>query len=504
VPSVLFRETQRTCLFVAMFLAMVLMVVDLLWWSPGEGFAGVGGQPAFLALCVLGFLLLASMVDRHLRTFGPPAATVRPRVAIARFLLAGVPLAGLLTIPAWRWLGDHPRSRIARACSIHGEADSPADSRAAGGEWLLRRTGGSYWLHRLGVGALGLQATWPRGTSFGMVFVLFGSLGLCAAWVPLCRPEWAPGGPWIGWGIAIGLTALFHLAGAAAAFAVLASEARHLGLDGRRAWMLEAPAVLWLVPIPFAALLGVAWLFTVDMLPAIRGREKALVNRAFDRSGSLLLRAPWRGLHEELGRRSRHVPWFQLLGFQLGEIERPREVSRAVRRRNRLRRLLLALWCCGLAQATVVWLAVAGSPSVDFAKLLADSALSFGSGALAGVMIVQVFRRRKRLPEPRWASVGGALGVAAWVGLLGALGMEVGLAIAVESAERLGWALAVGGGVGLALTMFRVQLRAVFSPLPGSSQQDDRFALLLAGVFLAIAVLGLVLMNETQMMSDRP
>lgn len=503
----MFREPQRTCLFVAMLLAMVLLVVDIVWWSPGEGFAGVRNQPAYLALCVLGCLLLASMVDRHLRTFGLPGTVVRAHIAAARFLLAGVPVAGLLTIPAWRWLGDHPRSRLARACStceaVGSPADALTDTRAEGG-WLLQRSGGSYWLHRLGLAALGLRATWPRGTSFGMVFVLLFSLGLCAALVPLCRPQWAPGGPWIRWSIAIALTSLFHLAGAVAAFAVLALEARHLGLTGGRAWLLEAPAVLWLVPIPFAALLGIAWFFTVDLVPAIRGREKALVHRAFDRSGSVLSRAPWRGLHEKLGRRSRQVPWFQLLTFQLGDLERPREVNRAARRTNRLRRSVLALWCCGLAQATVVWLAASGSMGIGLAELLADSALSFGSGALAGLMIVQIFRRRNRLPEPRWASVAAALAVVVWAGLLGALGMEVGLAIARDSAERLGRALAIGGGVGLALTMFRVQLRAAFPPLPRSSEQDDRFALLLVGVFLAVAILGLVLVNATQMMSDRP
>ncbi len=107
----------------------------------------------------------------------------------------------------------------------------------------------------------------------------------------------------------------------------------------------------------------------------------------------------------------------------------------------------------------------------------------------------QVFRRRSRLPEPRWAYGADFLAGTGWVGLLSALGGEVGLAVAGGSAELLGRGLAIGAGVAFALTGTRIQLRATFPSLPGRSEQDDRFSLILFVGFLVLAGLGLWLMN---------
>ena len=204
---------------------------------------------------------------------------------------------------------------------------------------------------------------------------------------------------------------------------------------------------------------------------------------------------PWRRLHEELGQHTAEVPWFQLVGLQLGELERPRDASLTERRLALLRRVTLALLPFEIALATGWWLAWrAPSPSI-FEQCLADAARNLGTGALLGVILVQILRRRGRLPEPRWSFIADLLAGAGWVGLLITLGGGAGLAIVYGPVDRLGRVLAVGAGVGLVLVLFRVKLRVAFPPLPGTTKGDDRFALILFAVFLVLASVGLFLMN---------
>jgi len=482
IPSAVLRKPQRTCLFVAVSSALALLVVDLGWWFPGTEPSSVAGEPAYWALCGLGWLLNALVLDRHLRTSNPSVATIRRWIAVARFCLAGVPVAGLLTVPAWQWLAQ------ARFRWIATDGAGRKASQTKGIDVVPRG-------HRLTVGLLGRGATWPRAGSAGFLLVLLLNLGLFALWIPLSLPRGGPSVSLGSWIVPIALSVLWHLAGTGAALGVLALEARSLGLSGGIARLLTAPALLWLVPIPGAALLGVVSFVVLDAVPRLRLRELTLVHRAFAEPGSLLFAEPWRRLHRELGQHASDVPWIQLLGLQLGELERQREVGRAERGFVRLRRVTLALLPFEAALAIGWWTATGGSSSTIIERCLVDSVRNLGIGALLGAALVQVLRWRRRLPEPRWSFVAEGFTGAGWAGLLGAWGGEVGLAIAGGSAERLGQVLAVGASVGLALTLYRIKIRVAFPPLPGTSEGEDRFALVLVLSFLALAVGGLFLMS---------
>jgi len=479
-PSVLFANPQRTCLFPAVTLAPVLLAVDLVWWSPGEGSYDLAGNGAYWAVCALGSLLQALMVVRFLRTFDPPRLEIRWGISVTRFVLTGVPVAGFLTVPAWRWLVRERPERI-------GQPMAPsAPPISSGGCPLGRRL-------RLAKGA-----TWPRGASFGLPFVLFLTIGLAFLWIPLCAPPGTSSDGWtgwFGWATALLLGGLLHLAATAGSFTVLAIEARVLGLSPSGERLLKAPALLWLLPIPGAALLGVVYLMTLDATPRLRRRERTLVRRSFDRSGPLLERGPWRRLRTELRRRPSKVPWFRLIELQLGELERPRSPTRAERRLLRLRRLTMGLLPFEVALAAAWWAAEASPETLPYAELAVTSILDVGVGALAGLVAVQALRRRRRLPEPRAASFAGALAALGWVGLFVALGGEVGLALGLQAIERVGRAFTIGASVGAVITMFRVQLRSVFPPLPESSEEDDRFALVLLVLFVAVLGFGIVLME---------
>jgi len=479
-PSVLFGNPQRTCLFVAALLALVLFVVDLVWWSPGDGSYDLAGDGAYWAVCALGSLLQALMVVRFLRTFDPPRLEIRSWISVARFVLAGMPVAGFLTVPAWRWLVRERPERIGQpVCRlVH-----PIGLRGCRLGRRLRLVKG---------------ATWPRGASPGFPFVLFLTIGLAFLWIPLCAlPGLSSAGwsGWLGWGTALSLGGLLHLAGTVAAVTVLAIEARVLGLSPPGARLLKAPALLWLLPIPGAALLGMVYMMALDATPRLRRRERTLVRRSFDRSGPLLERGPWRRLRTELRKRPSKVPWFRLIELQLGELERPRDASRAERRLLRLRRLTMGLLPFEVALAAAWWAAGATPETLPYAELAVTSMLDVGVGALAGLVAVQALRRRRRLPEPRAASFAGALAALGWAGLVVALGGEVGLALGLLAIERVGRALTIGASVGVALTMFRLQLRAVFPPLPGSSEEDDRFAFVLLLLFVAVLGFGIFLVD---------
>lgn len=478
-PSVVFANPQRTCLFVADLLALGLPVADLVWWSPGEGSYDLAGDGAYWAVCALGSLLQALMVVRYLRTFDPPRLEIRRGISVARFVLAGVPVAGFLTVPAWRWLARERPERI--GWPVEPSAPPVGLGRCRIGRKLRPAKG----------------ATWPRGASPGFPFVVFLTIGLAFLWIPLCASHGRLSAGWIGWlgwGAVLSIGGLLHLAGTAAAFTTLAIEARVLGLSPPGARLLKAPALLWLLPMPGAALVGLVYLMTLDVIPRLRRRERTLVRRSFERSGPLLQQGPWRRLRAELRKRSREVPWFRLIVLQLGELERPRSPTRAERRRFRLRRFTLGLLPFEVALAAAWWAATASPETLSYAELVVTSALDVGVGALAGLVAVQVFRRRGRSPEPRAAYFADALAAAGWASLLVALGGEVGLALGLQAIERVGRALAIGAGVGLTLAMFRVQLRTVFPPLPGSSEEDDHFSLVLLVLFLAVASFGIFLM----------
>ena len=320
-----------------------------------------------------------------------------------RFVLAGVPLAGLLVVPGWRWFcRRHPGLAARRGPEA---ADEP------GAAWLApSRHGIARLLSRL-------DFFWAAAWLFaGNATVLF----LAACW--LASHPAATGGRR---GL-LAVSILLHIPCFALAAAFGEWRCRRAHLRRLRRVVAVAAGVCWLLPIPFAAVLGLlAWFAT----GAEATRSEEIVHGALMRSDGAARLPRWARLEDRLGQAWERLSWPQRVR------EPPRPLGGAAdlgRAEGKVLSLYeLRIFALGVDAAvgawTVGWLAARRPAWAAFLRVLLDvcqkAALTLfivASIALALDTAMTLVRlagpRRLRSLRP-YASAVAKAQLAVWLGL---------------------------------------------------------------------------------------
>lgn len=444
-------------------------------------------RPRALTLLALLALINAWLLDGHLDRRTPRPATVRPWVRRLRLLACSLPLVGRYALPGWRWLlarrprwafREPPSAVILDADSAGDEVDELrwrlTSKLSAIGDRLHRRL-----TTQTGLGLLAVA------NAVALVLLVFGT---------------ASATPTSGQRLTIAMLAIpFHLLAFGDVLMHQVAEARRQGAVSWGFVPHALLALLWLAPVPYLALAGLAplflhWLVTEGTSPA----ESTLVQRAFAQrregaglpSGLTLEEAVRRGWQGITGRER----WRQPASTLTPSAEQTRTDER-LQWLYRVRSILLAfdamaVWWLVLNFAPPAWHPVARSSLAVAAEIAALL-------CLLGVMVMIVYLARLVLRNLGPLAVLDRHPYAQYLAasqLSLATGLWLGPPLFDGDRAEIAAILSVIGTLGL-LAAFSVFVLGIW--LPGGERSEKPYHGLLALLgFLAIAMAGQTLRQD--------
>ena len=362
------RLNPSTATFVVLLLSTVALIpLDEALWSLKEGATGfpigrlLQPQKGIYAAALAFWLLSAILVDRTLRREKAAALQVRTWLLALRFLLGGMPIVSVYLVPAWRWICENrPAWAVADSRSPAAAVGIPSRPEALNFLGTRFRLGWQRlwrWMESLPV----LLGIWTGGT-FLFLSMLSGLAGLLDRSVAGRRTLWV-------------IVAAVHLALGVMALAYSLREADSQHASRPRSITMALTCLLWLPPVPYVSLLGLALLFSIE--PEAE-QSQGVIHRALFRRQEASRLPLWLSLEKNLQRGWKDLPWWlrwrRQPGRALAQPDEAAEAERKILRLYDLKSLLLMADAFAIAWA---------------AETLAGQSL-FGTCLLRGSLVLMI------------------------------------------------------------------------------------------------------------------
>jgi hypothetical protein len=328
-------------------LSLTLLPLDGSLWAPTRATPDPGPSlpPPSGAWLAAAALLVVSLnilgIESFLRWESTGERGWRRSLLVLRAAAAGLPVVGLATIPAWRWLVRHPPARLLAGSAGQRPSwlDRTASSRLAG---TAARTTFSSGLFRL---ALGFTSQWGAA---GWLIANWCLALLASSWLASVLPSAEGRGP------IVAIDLVWHLVILAGGIASIWTEARQAHRTAPQSLSSVAPLVLVLVPFPPFAVVGAFW-----AVLASPDRQRVSIVAAFLAArGSTDQLRPWLRLEEQLRILWRRGAWWRRWRQRPRALEKARDSLAAEQELANLYRVksaALAVDGALLAWASIRW-----------------------------------------------------------------------------------------------------------------------------------------------------